>query len=188
MGNDHRYYSKEKYKASIGAFILGIIFLFIAILSLLFIRLNINFLGLRFWGYWMFIPAFFIFIGGFHQIYINNKYKKAVKLALAQRGNTGTHKLENIALEIGIEPKDLLRVLLDLRNKENVKYRFNSDTGEIILGESITYKPSESYTPPSKKLDSSLMSENKSFCIYCGQKLDEKAKFCPVCGSKIHVT
>ena len=184
MSNKQRYYSKEKYEASIGVFILGIIFLFVAILSLFFIRFNINFLGLRFWGYWMIIPAFFLFIGGFHQIYVNRKYKNAVRNALIQRGNKGNHKLEHIAREIGIEPNDLLRVLLDLRNKGTIKYRFNPDTGEIILGEAVTYTPSESYSPPGKKLDLPLISEEKSFCVYCGQNLDGDAKFCPICGSK----
>ena len=109
MNNDthrERYYTKEKYEASIGAFVVGIIFVFVAILSFVFMRLNINFLSLRYWGYWMLIPAFFLFTAGFHQIYVNMQYKKAVKNALSQRDNKGTHKLEHIAIEIGIKPKD----------------------------------------------------------------------------------
>ena len=177
--HSERYYSKQKYEASIGAFVIGIIFVLVAILSFIFMRTNINFLGLRRWGYWMLIPAFFIFIAGFYQVYINSRYKKAVKNALSQRGNEGTHKLEHIAIEIGIKPKDLLRVLLDLRNKNMVKYKFNPDTGEIVLGESV------SYTPPVKKPEVTLAKEDKSFCVYCGQKLDGEAIFCPSCGSKL---
>lgn len=182
---EQRYYSKGRYEASIGAFVIGIIFLFVALISLLFMRLNINFLGLRYWGYWMIIPAFFLFIAGFHQVYINRKYKRSVKNALSQRGNKGTHKLEHIAIEIGIEPKDLLRVLLDLRNKEIIKYKFNPDTGEVILGESVSYLPSEKYIPSRKKQDYYPTIEEESFCVYCGQKLEGEAKFCPVCGSKL---
>ena len=185
MSIESRYYSKQKYEASIGAFALGFIFLFVAIISFIFMRFHINFLSLRDWGYWMIIPAFFLFIGGFHQIYVNRKHKNAVRNALIQRGNKGNHKLEHIAREIGIDPNVLLRVLLDLRKKGTIKYRFNPDTGEIILGEAVTYTPSESYNSPSKKIDHPLISEEKNFCVYCGQNLDGDAKFCPVCGSKI---
>ena len=181
---EQRYYSKEKYEKSISAFVIGIIFIFVALISFLFMRLNINFIGLRYWGIWMIIPAFFLFIGGFHQVYINRKYKRSVKNAIYQRGSKGTHKLEHIAIEIGIEPKDLLRVLLDLRNKDIIKYKFNPDTGEVIFGENVSYLPSEKYIPSRKKQDYSFTSEDKSFCIYCGQKLDADAKFCPICGSK----
>ncbi|MFX1339329.1 MAG: hypothetical protein ACFFDK_12025, partial [Promethearchaeota archaeon] len=67
-----RYYSKEKYKAVKGSFICVLVFLFVAILSLIFIRVGNTFLGLRFWGFWLFIPAFFILLGAFLQLYTNN--------------------------------------------------------------------------------------------------------------------
>ena len=72
--NKHRYYSKKKYESSIGAFVIAGILVFAAILSLIFLALKVKFL--RGWGYWMFAPAFFFFIVGFHQIYTNMKYKK----------------------------------------------------------------------------------------------------------------
>ena len=113
----HRYYYKESYEAAIGTFAVAIVFLFVAILSLFFRTFNIHFIGLGEWGYWLFIPAFFIFIGGFEQLYRNYKYKQVVKNAVAQRNFQGTYKLEHIALEIGMKPSILLRVLLDLRNQ-----------------------------------------------------------------------
>jgi hypothetical protein len=180
-----RYYQKEKYKATIGSFVTGFIFIFVGILALIFFRFGIGFIGLRYWGYWLFIPAFFIILGSFQQVYTNNKYKKAVMRAIMARGNQGTYKLENIALEIGIKPKDLLRVLADLRQNRKIIYRFNADTGEIELGQTVTYKPSEEYVPPVKKLQAPLPSESKNFCVYCGQALDREAKFCPSCGSKL---
>ncbi|MCK4780476.1 MAG: hypothetical protein KAT57_09830, partial [Candidatus Lokiarchaeota archaeon] len=131
----HRYYYKESYEAAIGTFAVAIVFLFVAILSLLFITFKIEFIGLRSWGFYLFIPAFFIFIGGFDQLYRNYKYKEVVKNALAQRNFQGTYKLEHIALEIGMKPKVLLRVLLDLRNKGIIKYSFDAETGQIILGQ-----------------------------------------------------
>ncbi|MFX1236705.1 MAG: zinc ribbon domain-containing protein, partial [Promethearchaeota archaeon] len=160
------------------------VFLFVAILSLVLESIDADFIGIRSWGYWMFIPAFFIFIGGFQQIYTNINYKKAVKVAITQRGK-GTYKLENIALEVGIKPKDVLRVLLSLRNSGKIRYRFNVDTGEIILGENVPYAPSDEFVPPPKKLIAPISSEGKNFCVYCGHQLAAGANFCENCGSKI---
>jgi hypothetical protein len=179
-----RYYHKESYEAAIGTFATAIVFTFVAILSLVFNTFNIDFIGLRWWGYWLFIPAFFIFIGGFTQLYTNFKYKKAILNAVRERGNQGSHKLENLALEVGIKPKDVLRVLADLRDKGKVQYRFNPDTGEIELGQSIRYVKSEQFQhPPKENVD--ISSEQRNFCAYCGQKLDSRAQYCPNCGSKL---
>lgn len=177
-----RYYKEEKYKAVIGSFICGFVFLFFAILSLIFRALNIPALE---WGIWLFIPAFCIFVGAFQQLITNRKYKKAVMDAISDRGHQGTHKLEHIALEVGIKPSDLLRVLADLRDGGKITYRFNPDTGEIELGQKIVYVPSADYVPPAKKIETPLPSAGKNFCIYCGHQLEGDAKFCPSCGSKL---
>jgi len=181
----HRYYYKESYEAAIGTFATAIVFLFVAILSLFFRAFNIDFIGLKDWGYWLFIPAFFIFIGGFQQLYRKYKYQQVVKNALIQRNFEGTHKLEHIALEIGMRPKDILRVLVDLRSKGIVQYSFNSETGEIVLGKAIIYTPANEYVPPSKKLETPLPTEGKNFCVYCGHKIEASGKFCPNCGSNL---
>ena len=187
MDNDkykHRYYSDKSYEAAAGTFGCGLTFLFVAILSLVFNALDVEFMELRTWGYWLFIPAFFIILGGFSQIYTNMQYKNAVKRAIAQR-RQGAYKLEDIALEVGIKPKDVLRVLLALRNNGKINYRFNADSGEIILGESISYSPSSEYQPPPKNLITPISSENKSYCVYCGHKLTPNSNFCENCGSKV---
>ena len=181
----HRYYSDKSYEAAAGSFGCAAVFLFVGILSLVLNTMNYDFIGLRHWGYWLFIPAFFIFIGGFQQIYTNSKYKSAIKAAIVSRGQ-GTYKLEDIALEVGIKPKDVLRVLLVLRQNGKIRYRFNADSGEIILGESVSYTPSESYQPPPKKLIAPISSEGRNFCVYCGHQLAQDASFCENCGSKIY--
>jgi len=181
----NRYYSKKKYEAAIETLGVGLVFLFVAILSLFFIAFNIDFIGLKSWGYWLFIPAFFIILGGFSQYYTNMKFQKAIKVAMFDRGNQGTHKLEDIALEVGIKPKDVLQVLIDLRHKGVVSYRFNSDTGEIILGEKVTYVKSEAYVVPPKKLEEPLETKGKAYCVYCGHQLPKEGNFCENCGSKI---
>jgi hypothetical protein len=170
----NRYYYKEDYTSAIGTFATAIVFLFVAILSLIFRAINFEFIGLADWGYWLFIPAFFIFIGGFTQIYRNYKYQQVVKNALIQRNFTGTHKLEHIALEIGMRPKDILRVLLDLRRKGVVKYSFSSETGEIILGQDIAYSQATEYVAPTKKLEEPLSTEGKNYCVYCGHNIKSK--------------
>ncbi len=181
----HRYYYKESYEAAIGTFAVAIVFLFVAILSLFFLAFNIHFIALSSWGYWLFIPAFFIFIGGFEQLYRNYKYKQVVKNALTQRNFQGTYKLEHIALEIGMKPSILLRVLLDLRVQGIVKYSFDAETGQIILGTPITYTPSAEYVAPPKKMDEPLLTEGKNYCVYCGHKIESSGNFCPNCGSKL---
>ena len=181
----NRYYSKKKYEAAIETLGVGIVFLFVAVLSLFFIAFEVDFIGLRWWGYWLFIPAFFIILGGIQQYYTNNKFQKAVRTAILDRGNQGTHKLEDIALEVGIKPKDVLQVLIDLRQKGVVSYRFNSETGEIIIGEEVAYVKSDDYVVPPKKLAEPLETKGKSYCVYCGHHLSREGNFCENCGSKI---
>jgi transcription initiation factor IIE alpha subunit len=113
------------------------------------------------------------------------KFQKSIKVAILDRGNQGTHKLEDIALEVGIKPKDVLQVLIDLRQKGIVSYRFNSDTGEIILGEKISYVKSEDYVVPPKKLEEPLETKGKGYCVYCGHLLPKEGNFCENCGSKV---
>ena len=181
----NRYYTKKKYEAAIETLGVGLVFLFVAILTLFFIAFNIDFIGLKSWGYWLFIPAFFIILGGFSQYYTNLKFQKAIRVAILDRGNQGTHKLEDISLEVGIKPKDVLQVLVDLRQKGVVSYRFNSDTGEIILGEKVSYVKSEDYVVPPKKLEEPLETKGKAYCVYCGHNLPKEGNFCENCGSKI---
>jgi len=181
-----RYYYKESYTPAIGTLATAIVFLFVAILSLFLKAYEIyDPISLHSWGFWLFIPAFFIFIGGFQQLYRNMKYKQVVKNAIAQRNYEGTHKLEHIALEIGMKPKDILRVLIDLRNKGILKYSFDAESGKINLGQPINYSPANEYVAPIKKLDSPLPSEGKSYCVYCGHNVEGKGNFCPNCGSKL---
>ena len=100
------------------------------------------------------------------------------------RGSQGTHKLEHIALEVGIRPQDLLRVLTDLRDSGQIRYRFNSDTGLIELGESVQYHAASNYVPPAK-VKAPIPSGDKKYCVYCGHTFGTDAQFCPSCGSKI---
>ena len=112
------------------------------------------------------------------------KFKKAVRSAILDRGK-GSVKLEDLALEVGIKPNDVLRVLVDLRASGLITYKFNPQTGEIVLGESVQYAPADNYIAPPKKLQEPLPTIGKNFCVYCGHKVREGASFCENCGSSI---
>jgi hypothetical protein len=84
-----------------------------------------------------------------------------------------------------MRPKDILRVLQDLRRKGFVKYSFDSENGQIILGQSITYSQATEYVPPAKKLENPIPSEGKNYCVYCGHRIEAAGNFCPNCGSKL---
>ncbi len=153
-GITQRYYSKGKYEAVIGGLVLSLIFLGVATISALMGTFGYTdtFMSLHTWGFWMFIPGFFIMLGVFNQFYTNRNYQIAVHNAIRERGNKGNYKLEDLSLEIGIRPGDILKVLLDLRNKGLIRYRFNPSTGEIQLGESVDYVQSEEYTSPPRTI------------------------------------
>jgi hypothetical protein len=182
----NRYYAKGKYEAALGGLVLGIIFLGVAVLSSLMITFDFhdNFVSLEYWGYWMFIPGFIILLAAFGQINTNRSYQRAVKNAILERGKTGSHKLEDLSLEVGIKPSDVLKVLVDLRNKGLIRYRFNPSSGEILLGETLSYSPSQEFTPPPRTIKEPLP-KGKAFCQYCGHSIDIGALFCESCGSKL---
>ncbi|MCG3219972.1 MAG: hypothetical protein H7641_01205, partial [Candidatus Heimdallarchaeota archaeon] len=56
-----RYYQKKDYKGDFSAFGAAIAFTIVGVFSLIFRAYNIDFIGLAWWGYWLFIPAFFSF-------------------------------------------------------------------------------------------------------------------------------
>ena len=182
----NRYYSKGKYEAALGGFVVGLIFFGVAVVSSLMITFGYHdhFVSLDSWGFWMFIPGFFIIIAAFGQINTNRNYQKAVKNAILERGSSGSLKLEDLSLEVGIKPSDVLKVLVDLRNKGELRYRFNSSSGEILLGETITYSQSSEFTPPPKTIKEPLP-KGKAFCQYCGHNIDKGSLFCENCGSKL---
>ena len=118
-----RYYSKKDYKGDFSAFGTAIVFAIFGIISLV-LRYQFpayDFWGISNWGYWLFIPAFFIFIGAIGHVSTDRRMRNNVLAAVQKR--TGAVNVENLAAETGIKPKDLLRVLVDLRVQHSVKYR-----------------------------------------------------------------
>lgn len=178
----NQYIYKKKYQSAIVIFIVAIVFLSVGILS--YVLRNVH-IVVALLGSFLQIPTFFIFLGGFLQLYFNYKYRQVVNNALAQRNFQGTYLLEDLAVEIGMKPKILLSVLLDLRNKGIIKYSFDPDSGQIILGHTIIYTPSTDFKSPPNKLSVPLSTEGKNFCDYCGHKLESEANLCLNCGSSL---
>ena len=182
----NRYYSKKDYKGDYSAFGTGVVFLFVGILSLVFRRYNIEFIGLGSWGYWLFIPAFFTIIGAIRHLDSDRRMRNNILFAVQNRGDS-TVKLETLAEETGIKPKNVLRVLVDLRNSGKIKYRYDTESGEIMLGEMVKYEKAPEFTEPisQKQLDVIYPSGEVNFCPYCGHKASAGMQYCESCGSKL---
>ncbi len=181
-----RYYYRKSYTGSYSAFGTAFVFALVGVISLIFRYTDIDFIGLADWGYWLFIPAFFIALGAFKDYFNDSRLRKHVLLSL--QNTTGNRiNLDQFSKEIGIKPNGILRVLVDLRVKGLIKYSYDSNTGEILLGESIQYRQAPEFVePPSKKqLEVIFPSSETEYCPYCGHKAISEAQFCENCGSKL---
>ena len=180
-----RYYNKKDYKGDFSAFGTAIAFTIVGILSLVFMALDVQFIGLAYWGYWLFIPAFFLFIGGFSSLYWDKRMRDAVYAACINR--KGRVKVEDLAQEVGYKPKNMLRILVDLRTRRSLQYSYDSDSGEIILGEEVKYEQAAQFTEPMSKKQAEVIfpTGEMNYCPYCGHKPPAGSKFCENCGSKL---
>ena len=99
----------------------------------------------------------------------------------------GRIKLESFALETGIKPKNILRILLDLRARRGLQYSYDGDTGEIIFGEDVKYEKAEEFVSPMPKKQAEVIfpGGEVNFCPYCGHKPPAGSSFCQSCGSKL---
>lgn len=182
-----RYYSKKDYKGDYSAFGVALVFTIVGIVSLVlkYAYPAHDFWGISTWGYWMFVPAFFILIGAIGHVDTDRRMRNNVLAAVQNR--TDAIKLENLAAETGIKPQHVLRILVDLRVRNQIKYSYDSNTGEILLGETISYQKSPEFTTtlPKKQADVIFSAGATTYCPYCGHKPPAGSKFCESCGSKL---
>ncbi|HUY00088.1 MAG TPA: zinc-ribbon domain-containing protein [Candidatus Deferrimicrobium sp.] len=177
---ERRMKSSRRYEGSsdyLGAFGLASVFTFVGILAIFFLIFHIDFIGLRTWGYYLFIPAFFIWIGGISS-YFRQKRLRAEVLAVLENYQSGPLNIENLAEELMMERPSLLRLLIDLRVERLIKFRIDSKSGELIIGESFTPPTVETNIP-------SMPPINTIFCPQCGVRISAESMFCPNCGSSI---
>jgi hypothetical protein len=182
-----RYYSKKDYKGDYSAFGTALVFTIVGIVSLVlkYAAPAHDFWGIANWGYWMFIPAFFIFIGAINHLDVDRRMRNNVLASIQNR--SGAVKIENLASEAGVKPQQILRILVDLRVRNNIKYSYDANTGEILLGETVSYDKAPEFVAPLPKKQAEVIfpSEKGSYCPYCGHKPPEGSKFCESCGSNL---
>lgn len=133
----------------------------------------------------MFIPAFFILLGGISGLLTDRRLKRAMLVTAQAKGNSSV-KLEALSVETNIRTNDILRILLDLRNEGFIKYRYDTASGEIVFGESVSYQQAPEFTGPMTTRQASTQDLTSStYCPYCGHKPPVGAQFCESCGSKL---
>jgi len=180
-----RYYSKRDYKGDLSLFGTAAVFTIVGVLSIIFMVLQIDFIGIASWGYWLFIPAFFIAISAFGHLYTDRRMRNNLLSAVQNR--SGKVSLDTLATETGIKPQNILRVLIDLRASYSIQYRYDVETGEIILGDTVQYEKSPEFVAPmpQKQKDVIFPSGEVGFCPYCGHKAVPNSRFCENCGSSL---
>ena len=180
-----RYYTKKQYTGNWSAFGTAAIFALVGILGIVFHYTDIMFIGLRYWGYYMFIPAFFIFIGGISGILTDKRLRQTVLVTAQSKGNSSVN-LEALSTETNIRANDILRILLDLRNTGLVKYRYDTANGEVVFGESVSYQQAPQFEGAmTKRQAADVDIAGATYCPYCGHKPPAGAQFCENCGSKL---
>jgi len=180
-----RYYHKKNYTGNLSTIGTAIVFALVGVLSLIFRAYNIYFIGLWSWGYWLFIPAFFIFIGGISGIYWDRRMRNSLYAATVNR--KGKVNVNSLAQEVGIKPNNMLRVLVDLRTQKGIQYSYDNTTGDIVFGEDVSYDQSSQFTEPMSKKQAAVVfpTAEATFCPYCGHKPPAGSQFCENCGSKL---
>ncbi|MHA2358391.1 MAG: zinc ribbon domain-containing protein [Candidatus Heimdallarchaeaceae archaeon] len=154
-------------------------------MSLIFMAVDVDFIGIRSWGYWLFIPAFFILIGAISGLLTDRRLKKTMLATAIDKGSTSV-SLETLSAETDIRAEDVLRVLIDLRNDGLVKYRYDSNNGEVVFGEGVNYLQSSEFAGPmTKRQAAEYVPTDVTYCPYCGHKPPIGAQFCESCGSKL---
>lgn len=174
MKKERRYTGRSEY---LGAFGLAGVFTFVGIVSIIFNLIALDFIGIRSWGYWMFIPAFFIWIGGI-SAYLKQKRLRAEVLSILDNYPPGPISIDTLTQEAMMERPSLMQLFLDLRVDRLIKFRIDSKSGDLILG--------ESYIPPRRESAAvpSVPSEHM-YCPHCGKEIARDSIFCANCGSSV---
>lgn len=170
---ERRYEGRSQY---LGAFGLAAVFITMGILGIIFYIFHIDFISLRSWGYYMFIPAFFIIIGGI-STYSRVKRLKREVLATLENYKNSRVNADDLAKELIMERPSLMRLLIDLRTDGTTKFRVDAKTGEILFG--------EVFTPPPIEKEATTEPAGIIYCPQCGYRISADSVFCPNCGSSV---
>ena len=173
---------RRDYAGNLAGFGVGTVFLFIGLVSLVMRNASIHFFGLYSWGYWLFVPAFFILIGSISQVSMDRRIRQDVVNVIRQGGGR-TYTIDEIAIEAGVRPHCVPRVLMDLRDLGCISYTHDTRTGKIVVGEQAFYQQPTQYQPAIAQTSQ----KKYHFCMYCGLMLEETTgkRYCPNCGSLV---
>ncbi len=183
-----RHYSNRDYEGNVASTLTtGFVFLCFGLISLVLKNFGVDAWGFSYWGFWLLVPAFFILLGGVSQFTTEKRVRADVLLVVRQRG-PGRYTLDEIAADAGVKRRHLLRVLGDLRAANQCTYRYDAQSGEIVMGEAVAYEPSPEYQPLPKRADTVetvAVQREKQYCVFCGQKIEPATRYCPNCGSQL---
>jgi len=176
------YCMQREYAGHRGGFGVAAVFLFIGLISLVMRNAGIQFFGLYAWGYWLFVPAFFIMIGSISQVSMDRRIRQDVA-SLIRQGGSRVYTIDEIAIEAGVRRHCVPRVLMDLRDLGLIAYTQDARTGEIAMGGQAVYQQAANFQP----VVAQVIQKRYHFCMNCGQKLEEASgkKYCPNCGSLV---
>lgn len=180
-----RHYRKTWYQSGVGfwgIFGVAIVFTLVGVISIILAVLRmlgllpgfLDIIGLSYWGYWMLVPAFFIWLGGI-QNYIRASRIRREVLAAALNYEGKKIPLATLCGELGRTQVEVMRVLVDLRTKGDLRYRYDTGSGELEIGEEL---PADYHKPAEPVKD-------KPFCPHCGNPVTQNFNFCISCGSEL---
>ncbi len=108
---------------------------------------------------------------------MKQKRLRAETLAVLESYPTGTVNVENLTKELMLERPSLMQLLIDLRVERRIKFRVDSKSGDLIMG--------ESYVSPVVDTPTAQPTAGQSFCPQCGQVLEANSMFCANCGASV---
>ncbi|NVM55295.1 MAG: hypothetical protein HWN66_16430 [Candidatus Helarchaeota archaeon] len=125
-----RYSGRSVLIGSLGA---AIAFTIVGVIGVIFALTPVDFIGLSAWGIYMFIPAFFIWLGAIGTYFRQKRLKREVVLGLESYKGGGPTSLDPLALELMMDRDSLMRILLDLRADGQARFRIDSKTGQVTI-------------------------------------------------------
>jgi len=171
---ERRYEGKSEYLRDFGT---ASAFIAVGIISIILAIFRIDFIGLRWWGYVLFIPAFFLLVGGISKYIRVDRLRKEV-LATLENYRESQVNVETVTKELMMERPSLMRLLIDLRTDGYIKFHFDAKSGELIFGQAFTLSPIDTKVTPISTTDT-------IYCPQCGFRMPADSVFCPSCGSSL---
>ncbi len=182
-------YTKRDYSGNHAGFGVGAVFVFVGLISLVMRNLGISYFGLASWGYWLFIPAFFIIIGSIAQIGTDKRIREDVA-SLLKQGGSHTFTIDEISREANVKRHFVLRVLMDLRDLGLINYTYYGASSNFIVGDQCGYQQVAVQQPGCQKNEpivSQVVQVKYHYCPNCGQAIEDTPdkKYCANCGSLV---